>query len=184
MFLCSDTHVLNTTLSHTHTLTHSCTERSDCSRSGAASCQTHTQPRQVQRFYTVSIVTDRFTPSVYCKRFFTQRVCRVFLSMPETCVFSPDSLLSRYRSGVLYPTAARTCSCRRVHSDAKLKDPFSLAQEDLKNLYEDIKKVCVYIPESANAVCRGVKHRVRIYSSLTCVCVIVCSSSYSCPRRS
>ncbi|XP_047014516.1 decaprenyl-diphosphate synthase subunit 1 isoform X2 [Ictalurus punctatus] len=54
-----------------------------------------------------------------------------------------SSAFTRYRSGVLYPTAARTCSCRRVHSDAKLKDPFSLAQEDLKNLYEDIKKLLV-----------------------------------------
>ncbi|XP_055037774.2 all trans-polyprenyl-diphosphate synthase PDSS1 [Misgurnus anguillicaudatus] len=44
--------------------------------------------------------------------------------------------LTRYRH--LYPTQ-RICCCS-IHSDAKLKDPFSLAQNDLQNLYEDIKK--------------------------------------------
>ncbi|XP_053090788.1 decaprenyl-diphosphate synthase subunit 1 isoform X2 [Pangasianodon hypophthalmus] len=51
------------------------------------------------------------------------------------------STFTRFRSGFLHP-AARSCCCR-IHSDAKLKDPFSLAQEDLKNLYEDIKKLLV-----------------------------------------
>lgn len=30
---------------------------------------------------------------------------------------------------------------RKLHSDAKLKDPFTLAQRDLKSLYDDIRKV-------------------------------------------
>lgn len=30
---------------------------------------------------------------------------------------------------------------RSLHSDAKLKDPFTLAQKDLKSLYDDIRKV-------------------------------------------
>ncbi|XP_074549051.1 all trans-polyprenyl-diphosphate synthase PDSS1 [Halichoeres trimaculatus] len=33
-----------------------------------------------------------------------------------------------------------SCCCRKLHSDAKLKDPFTLAQRDLKSLYEDIRK--------------------------------------------
>ncbi|KPP75338.1 decaprenyl-diphosphate synthase subunit 1-like [Scleropages formosus] len=32
------------------------------------------------------------------------------------------------------------CHYSAVHSDAKVKDPFTLAQKDLKNLYDDIKK--------------------------------------------
>ncbi|XP_038587379.1 decaprenyl-diphosphate synthase subunit 1 isoform X3 [Micropterus salmoides] len=31
-------------------------------------------------------------------------------------------------------------SCRKMHSDAKPKDPFALAQKDLKSLYDDIRK--------------------------------------------
>uniref|UniRef100_A0A8C5HH07 All trans-polyprenyl-diphosphate synthase PDSS1 n=1 Tax=Gouania willdenowi TaxID=441366 RepID=A0A8C5HH07_GOUWI len=34
----------------------------------------------------------------------------------------------------------QTCCCRGTHSDAKLKDPFTLAQRDLTSLYDDIKK--------------------------------------------
>lgn len=37
-------------------------------------------------------------------------------------------------------------SCRNLHSDAKLKDPFTLAQKDLKSLYDDIRKVCLQDP--------------------------------------
>ncbi|XP_060725543.1 decaprenyl-diphosphate synthase subunit 1 isoform X2 [Tachysurus vachellii] len=49
----------------------------------------------------------------------------------------PSAFMCRF----LYPSP-RSCCCR-IHSDAKLKDPFSLAHEDLKNLYEDIKKLLV-----------------------------------------
>ncbi|KAG7266484.1 hypothetical protein CRUP_028433, partial [Coryphaenoides rupestris] len=42
----------------------------------------------------------------------------------------------------------KSCCCKKVHSDAKLKDPFSLAQKDLTHLYDDIKKeLCVSGPE-------------------------------------
>lgn len=47
---------------------------------------------------------------------------------------------SRHKSRLLYPTP-KPCCCKRIHSDAKLKDPFSLAQKDLNHLYDDIKKV-------------------------------------------
>ncbi|XP_058257698.1 decaprenyl-diphosphate synthase subunit 1 isoform X2 [Hemibagrus wyckioides] len=52
------------------------------------------------------------------------------------------SAFTGYRSRYLSPVS-RSCCCCRIHSDAKLKDPFSLAQEDLTNLYEDIKKLLV-----------------------------------------
>uniref|UniRef100_A0A8C6TLS0 All trans-polyprenyl-diphosphate synthase PDSS1 n=1 Tax=Neogobius melanostomus TaxID=47308 RepID=A0A8C6TLS0_9GOBI len=46
-------------------------------------------------------------------------------------------LISRHKFKFLYP--ALQC-CRRIHSDVKPKDPFSLAQRDLTSLYDDIKK--------------------------------------------
>ncbi|XP_053090782.1 decaprenyl-diphosphate synthase subunit 1 isoform X1 [Pangasianodon hypophthalmus] len=61
------------------------------------------------------------------------------------------STFTRFRSGFLHP-AARSCCCR-IHSDAKLKDPFSLAQEDLKNLYEDIKKQLLVSKAELKALC-------------------------------
>lgn len=33
------------------------------------------------------------------------------------------------------------CSCSKTVSDEKYQDPFQLGRKDLKNLYEDIKKV-------------------------------------------
>uniref|UniRef100_A0A8D0HG81 Decaprenyl diphosphate synthase subunit 1 n=1 Tax=Sphenodon punctatus TaxID=8508 RepID=A0A8D0HG81_SPHPU len=39
-----------------------------------------------------------------------------------------------------HTTTPRTCSCSKVVSDEKYKDPFKLGSKDLKNLYEDIKK--------------------------------------------
>ncbi|KAI7792485.1 decaprenyl-diphosphate synthase subunit 1 [Triplophysa rosa] len=44
----------------------------------------------------------------------------------------------RHRNRYLYPS--QRVPCCSIHSDAKLKDPFSLVQNDLQNLYEDIKK--------------------------------------------
>lgn len=38
-------------------------------------------------------------------------------------------------------SSPQPCACRKVHSDVKLKDPFTLAQKDLKSLYDDIRKV-------------------------------------------
>uniref|UniRef100_A0A1A7YPB9 All trans-polyprenyl-diphosphate synthase PDSS1 n=2 Tax=Iconisemion striatum TaxID=60296 RepID=A0A1A7YPB9_9TELE len=50
-----------------------------------------------------------------------------------------NPLISRQNSRFLYPTLL-SCRCRATHSDVKLKDPFMLAQKDLKSLYDDIKK--------------------------------------------
>ncbi|XP_013860869.1 all trans-polyprenyl-diphosphate synthase PDSS1 [Austrofundulus limnaeus] len=50
-----------------------------------------------------------------------------------------NSSVIRRSSQLLYPTL-QCCACRATHSDAKLKDPFTLAQKDLISLYDDIKK--------------------------------------------
>ncbi|XP_043365420.1 all trans-polyprenyl-diphosphate synthase PDSS1 isoform X3 [Dermochelys coriacea] len=39
-----------------------------------------------------------------------------------------------------HTTTSRTCSCSKIVTDEKYKDPFKLGRKDLKNLYEDIKK--------------------------------------------
>ncbi|XP_038587363.1 decaprenyl-diphosphate synthase subunit 1 isoform X1 [Micropterus salmoides] len=49
------------------------------------------------------------------------------------------SSFTRHKSQFLDPTLL-SCSCRKMHSDAKPKDPFALAQKDLKSLYDDIRK--------------------------------------------
>ncbi|XP_073344228.1 all trans-polyprenyl-diphosphate synthase PDSS1 isoform X1 [Pagrus major] len=49
------------------------------------------------------------------------------------------SSITRHRSRLLDPTL-QSCCCRTIHSDAKPKDPFTLAQKDLKSLYDDIRK--------------------------------------------
>ncbi|GAA6078159.1 decaprenyl-diphosphate synthase subunit 1, partial [Tachysurus ichikawai] len=59
----------------------------------------------------------------------------------------PSAFMCRF----LYPSP-RGCCCR-IHSDAKLKDPFSLAHEDLKNLYEDIKKQLLVSKAELKALC-------------------------------
>ncbi|XP_022063730.2 decaprenyl-diphosphate synthase subunit 1 [Acanthochromis polyacanthus] len=51
-----------------------------------------------------------------------------------------NSSLVRQKSRFLYRTTQQHCCCRTTHSDAKLKDPFTLAQRDLTSLYDDIKK--------------------------------------------
>lgn len=59
------------------------------------------------------------------------------LSVKLLFVHSPSP--SRHVS-ILCPTP-QSCFCRKVHSDAKPLDPFTLAQKDLTSLYDDIKKV-------------------------------------------
>uniref|UniRef100_UPI0037E82613 all trans-polyprenyl-diphosphate synthase PDSS1 n=1 Tax=Semicossyphus pulcher TaxID=241346 RepID=UPI0037E82613 len=49
------------------------------------------------------------------------------------------SAIIRHKSRLLDPKL-QSCCCRQIHSDAKLKDPFTLAQKDLKSLYDDIRK--------------------------------------------
>ncbi|XP_012670692.1 decaprenyl-diphosphate synthase subunit 1 [Clupea harengus] len=63
-----------------------------------------------------------------------------------------SNFLSRHRSRFLYSTP-RPCCCRRTHSDAKLKDPFTLAQNDLKNLYDDIRKELFVSKKELKALC-------------------------------
>ncbi|XP_057680730.1 decaprenyl-diphosphate synthase subunit 1 isoform X1 [Corythoichthys intestinalis] len=45
------------------------------------------------------------------------------------------------------------CSWRRIHSDAKPKDPFTLAQKDLSSLYDDIKKELFVSKEELKSLC-------------------------------
>ncbi|KAM4544235.1 all trans-polyprenyl-diphosphate synthase PDSS1 isoform 2-T2 [Fundulus diaphanus] len=55
---------------------------------------------------------------------------------------APDlgpSVIRRHPGSLLYPTL-QSCGCRATHSDAKPRDPFTLAQKDLASLYDDIKK--------------------------------------------
>lgn len=57
----------------------------------------------------------------------------------------------RHRPKPLYPTL-HSCSCRQIHSDAKPKDPFYLAQKDLTSLYDDIKKE-LFIATELKSLC-------------------------------
>ncbi|XP_061777609.1 decaprenyl-diphosphate synthase subunit 1 isoform X1 [Nerophis ophidion] len=59
------------------------------------------------------------------------------------------SSLARHKPRLLYPS----CSCRNIHSDAKLKDPFTLAQKDLASLYDDIKKELFVSKEELKSLC-------------------------------
>ncbi|CAJ1082661.1 decaprenyl-diphosphate synthase subunit 1 isoform X1 [Xyrichtys novacula] len=62
------------------------------------------------------------------------------------------SSISRHKSRLLDPKL-QTCSCRKIHSDAKLLDPFTLAQRDLKSLYDDIRKELFVSKEELKYVC-------------------------------
>ncbi|XP_077100333.1 all trans-polyprenyl-diphosphate synthase PDSS1 isoform X1 [Siphateles boraxobius] len=64
--------------------------------------------------------------------------------------FNKPMILARHRSRCLYSTPRVCCN---VHSDAKLKDPFSLAQKDLQDLYEDIKKQLLVSKAELKALC-------------------------------
>ncbi|CAB1349635.1 unnamed protein product [Coregonus sp. 'balchen'] len=61
-------------------------------------------------------------------------------------------LTSRHKSRLLYPTP-KPCCCKRIHSDAKLKDPFTLAQKDLNHLYDDIKKELFVSKSELKSLC-------------------------------
>ncbi|TWW70736.1 decaprenyl-diphosphate synthase subunit 1 [Takifugu flavidus] len=50
-------------------------------------------------------------------------------------------------------SSPRCYSCRNLHSDAKLKDPFTLAQKDLKSLYDDIRKELFVSKEELKFLC-------------------------------
>ncbi|XP_010902017.2 decaprenyl-diphosphate synthase subunit 1 isoform X3 [Esox lucius] len=63
-----------------------------------------------------------------------------------------SSLFTRYRTKLLYQTP-KLCSCKRTHSDAKLIDPFSMAQNDLNHLYDDIKKELFVSKSELKSLC-------------------------------
>ncbi|XP_018556286.1 LOW QUALITY PROTEIN: decaprenyl-diphosphate synthase subunit 1 [Lates calcarifer] len=70
--------------------------------------------------------------------------------IPKTLNFT--SSLNRHKSRLLYPTL-HSCCCKTIHSDAKLKDPFTLAQKDLTSLYDDIKKELFVSKEELKSLC-------------------------------
>ncbi|XP_034718513.1 decaprenyl-diphosphate synthase subunit 1 isoform X1 [Etheostoma cragini] len=61
--------------------------------------------------------------------------------------------LTRHKSRLLNPTPQPHCCRKTVHSDAKLKDPFTLAQKDLTNLYDDIRKELFVSKEELKSLC-------------------------------
>ncbi|XP_064410769.1 decaprenyl-diphosphate synthase subunit 1 isoform X2 [Latimeria chalumnae] len=69
-------------------------------------------------------------------------VWRVFLLNSRTLrhIFSKTSNVLWQTSVCFFHATNKACCYSLVHSDEKLKDPFKLAQNDLKNLYDDIKK--------------------------------------------
>ncbi|KAK3572264.1 hypothetical protein QTP86_029532 [Hemibagrus guttatus] len=79
-------------------------------------------------------------------------VKEVLLPVRHTHNSIRTSTFTWYRNRFLSPVP-RSCCCCRIHSDAKLKDPFSLAQEDLKHLYEDIKKQLLVSRVELKALC-------------------------------
>ncbi|KAM8823566.1 all trans-polyprenyl-diphosphate synthase PDSS1 [Spinachia spinachia] len=61
--------------------------------------------------------------------------------------------LTRSSPPLLNPTLP-SCECRRsAHTDVKLKDPFTLAQKDLTNLYDDIRKELLVSKEELKVLC-------------------------------
>ncbi|XP_067234624.1 decaprenyl-diphosphate synthase subunit 1 isoform X1 [Chanodichthys erythropterus] len=64
--------------------------------------------------------------------------------------FNKPMIFARHRYRYLYSSPRVCCS---IHSDAKLKDPFSLAQKDLQDLYEDIKKQLLVSKAELKALC-------------------------------
>ncbi|KAG8009590.1 Decaprenyl-diphosphate synthase subunit 1 [Nibea albiflora] len=62
------------------------------------------------------------------------------------------SSLTRHKSRLLVHTLP-SCCYRKIHSDAKPKDPFTLAQSDLKSLYDDIRKELFVSKEELKFLC-------------------------------
>ncbi|XP_059901195.1 decaprenyl-diphosphate synthase subunit 1 isoform X1 [Gadus macrocephalus] len=59
--------------------------------------------------------------------------------LPSTHPVNFKYTFPRHKPRQLWPASQLRC-CKKIHSDTKLKDPFSLAQKDLAHLYDDIKK--------------------------------------------
>lgn len=75
---------------------------------------------------------------------------KVLLRQGPVFNFNRPTTIARQRNRCLYTTPRVGCS---ICNDAKLKDPFSLAQKDLQNLYEDIKKQLLVSKAELKALC-------------------------------
>ncbi|XP_026093323.1 all trans-polyprenyl-diphosphate synthase PDSS1 isoform X1 [Carassius auratus] len=75
---------------------------------------------------------------------------KVLLRQGPVFNFNRPMTIARHRDRCLYTTPRVGCS---ICNDAKLKDPFSLAQKDLQNLYEDIKKQLLVSKAELKALC-------------------------------
>ncbi|XP_056289643.1 decaprenyl-diphosphate synthase subunit 1 isoform X2 [Pseudoliparis swirei] len=67
--------------------------------------------------------------------------------------FNPPTSLPGHTSRLLTPTLQ---CCRRrhhLHTDVKLKDPYTLAEKDLTNLYDDIRKELFVSKEELKSLC-------------------------------
>ncbi|CAG05473.1 unnamed protein product [Tetraodon nigroviridis] len=83
-----------------------------------------------------------------CRRRSEDRPAQLSTPMaPKTLTLT--SLFFRRFSG----SSSQSCGCRKMHSDVKLKDPFMLAQKDLKSLYEDIRKELFVSKEELKFLC-------------------------------
>ncbi|KAK9527529.1 hypothetical protein VZT92_014083 [Zoarces viviparus] len=71
--------------------------------------------------------------------------------LPKT--FTSTTSLPRHTSRLLNPTLQSCCCRQNVHTDVKLKDPFTLAQKDLTNLYDDIRKELFVSREELKSLC-------------------------------
>ncbi|XP_041040585.1 decaprenyl-diphosphate synthase subunit 1 isoform X2 [Carcharodon carcharias] len=62
---------------------------------------------------------------------------RIYLN---TTAYKKPVSLWRTPSRLMYTTRTKCC-CNQVHSDKQYKNPYTLAQEDLKNLYDEIRRL-------------------------------------------
>lgn len=62
-------------------------------------------------------------------------------------------MASSFTRRLLLDPSPQYRGCRKLHSDAKLKDPFTLAQRDLKSLYDDIRKELFVSKEELKFLC-------------------------------
>ncbi|XP_056306571.1 decaprenyl-diphosphate synthase subunit 1 isoform X1 [Danio aesculapii] len=91
-----------------------------------------------------------FTPAASAgRRASTSAATQVLFQQAHVHNFNKPVTLSRHRCKYLYSTPA-SCS---LHSDAKLKDPFSLVQKDLQNIYDDIKQQLLVSKAELKALC-------------------------------
>jgi len=65
----------------------------------------------------------------------------MFLFGDSEKVFNNVTLLKNTVTRFHHASPSHLCSCSKTVSNEKYQDPFQLGRKDLKNLYEDIKKV-------------------------------------------